>query len=187
MASANVPGPGPSSSNSSSNEIQNAFPLEGGCECRYIRYRMVTKPLIVHCCHCHRCQRVSGSAFAMNAMIEANRIVHLGPQPELKKVSEGHTLARCPKCYLVVWSNYDGPLLRFVKVGTLDNPGHCPPDMHIYTASKQPWVVLPEGTPASKQDYEREEVWSKESMERWDIFWEKIRIWEAKQEESSGS
>ena len=45
--------------------------FDGGCDCRRIRYRMTSRPLFVHCCHCRWCQRESGSAFALNAMIEA--------------------------------------------------------------------------------------------------------------------
>lgn len=47
---------------------------DGGCACRHVRYRMVTKPLFVHCCHCSWCQRETGAAFALNAMIEADRV-----------------------------------------------------------------------------------------------------------------
>jgi hypothetical protein len=41
------------------------FPLEGGCDCGEVRYRLTTRPLIVHCCHCRWCQRESGTAFAL--------------------------------------------------------------------------------------------------------------------------
>jgi hypothetical protein len=49
------------------------FPIEGGCDCRAVRYRMLSAPLFVHCCHCRWCQRESGASFALNAMIEADR------------------------------------------------------------------------------------------------------------------
>ena len=51
--------------------------FEGGCTCRHIRYRLAERPLFVHCCHCRWCQRDSGTAFAMNAMIEADRVEQL--------------------------------------------------------------------------------------------------------------
>ena len=158
--------------------ISNIYPLEGGCTCKYIRYRMESRPLIVHGCHCRWCQRETGSALAINAMIEHDLVTHLGPEPELVELpsesGDGQTYARCPKCRIAVWSNYGGPLLRFVRVGTLDQPDHCPPDIHIFTASKQPWVVLPEGVPAREGFYKRKEVWSEESMRRWDV-WQKQR------------
>jgi hypothetical protein len=108
---------------------KHPFPLEGGCACKYIRYRMGSRPLVVHGCHCHWCQRETGPAFAINAMIEHDRVTHLGPEPELintpSESGEGQVYARCPKCHIAVWSNYGGPLLRFVRVGTLDQPDHC--------------------------------------------------------------
>jgi hypothetical protein len=54
------------------------FPVDGGCSCRAVRYRMRSKPLFVHCCHCRWCQRESGAAFALNAMIESDRVETLG-------------------------------------------------------------------------------------------------------------
>jgi len=150
----------------------SAFPLEGGCDCRYVRYRMETQPLFVHCCHCRWCQRETGASFALNAMIEADRISVLGAEPELVDTPSasgyGQKIARCPKCRIAVWSHYAGagPLLRFVRVGTLDQPDLLPPDIHIFTASKQPWVVIPAGAPAVPEYYDREKYWPAESLAR---------------------
>jgi mannose-6-phosphate isomerase-like protein (cupin superfamily) len=148
------------------------FPIEGGCDCRALRYRMQSAPLVVHCCHCRWCQRESGAAFALNAMIEAERVTNLGVEPELVHTPSdsgaGQKIARCPNCRVAVWSHYAGagPVTKFVRVGTLDNPDLLPPDVHIFTASKQPWVLLPPGTPAFAEYYEREAVWSAESLAR---------------------
>ena len=148
------------------------FPIGGGCDCRKVRYRMETRPLFVHCCHCRWCQRESGASFALNAMIEADRVTELGQVPELvhtpSESGSGQVIARCSTCKLAVWSNYAGagPLVKFVRVGTLDNPDLLPPDIHIFTQSKQPWVVLPEGTPAVPEYYERERYWRAESLAR---------------------
>ncbi len=149
-----------------------AFPTEGGCDCRAVRFRLQAAPLIVHCCHCRWCQRESGAAFALNAMIEAARVTNLGVDPELvdtpSNSGAGQKIARCPACRVAVWSHYAGagPVVKFVRVGTLDNPDLLPPDVHIFTASKQPWVVLPPGTPAFAEYYERETVWPRESLAR---------------------
>ncbi|MFP5397040.1 MAG: GFA family protein [Gammaproteobacteria bacterium] len=149
-----------------------AFPADGGCDCRAVRYRMHTAPLVVHCCHCRWCQRETGSAFALNAMIESDRVTHLGIEPEIVDTPSesglGQRIARCPRCRVAVWSHYAGagPLTRFVRVGTLDDPDRLPPDVHIFTASKQPWVVLPPGARAFDAYYDRDEVWSPASLER---------------------
>ena len=146
--------------------------LDGGCTCGAVRYRMTTKPIIVHCCHCTWCQRESGAAFALNAMIEADRVVLLSGSPEVVDTPSasgmGQKITRCPSCRVALWSNYggSGDAIRFIRVGTLDEPERLPPDIHIYTASKQPWVILPPGTPAVAGFYEREEVWPEESLAR---------------------
>jgi hypothetical protein len=148
------------------------FSTEGGCDCRAVRYRLQTAPLFVHCCHCRWCQRETGTAFALNAMIEADRVVNLGVEPDMidtpSQSGLGQSIARCPTCRVAVWSHYagSGPAVLFVRVGTLDNPDLLPPDVHIFTASKQPWVVLPQGTPAVPEYYQREQLWPAESLAR---------------------
>jgi len=150
----------------------DAFPAEGGCDCRAVRYRMTSAPLFVHCCHCRWCQRESGAAFALNAMIESDRVLNLGIEPELVHTPSasglGQKVARCPACKVAVWSHYAGagPVIKFVRVGTLDDPDLLPPDVHIFTASRQPWVLLPSGTPAFEDYYEREALWPPQSLAR---------------------
>jgi hypothetical protein len=150
----------------------NDFPAEGGCDCRAVRFRLQSTPLFVHCCHCRWCQRESGAAFALNAMVEADRVINLGVEPEVVHTPSnsglGQKIARCPRCRVAVWSHYagSGPVVKFVRVGTLDNPDLLPPEVHIFTASKQPWLVLPEGTPAFAEYYERETLWPRESLAR---------------------
>ena len=150
----------------------DSFPAEGGCDCRAVRYRLETRPLFVHCCHCRWCQRESGASFALNAMIEGDRVTQLGQAPELintpSNSGSGQLIARCPACKVAVWSNYAGagPVVKFVRVGTLDDPDLLPPDIHIFTASKQPWVVLPSDSPAVPEYYDREAFWPADSLAR---------------------
>jgi hypothetical protein len=133
---------------------------------------MLTKPMFVHCCHCTWCQRETGTAFALNAMIEADRIELLQGDVEVVNTptnsGKGQKISRCPKCRIALWSNYSGAgdAVRFVRVGTLDEPGRFPPDIHIFTSTKQPWVMLPAGTPAVPEYYKASERWPKESLER---------------------
>ncbi len=150
----------------------DAFPIEGGCTCRAVRYRMATRPLFVHCCHCRWCQRESGASFALNAMIEADRVTLLQGQLEIVDTpsysGKGQRISRCTRCKVAVWSNYAGAgdAVHFVRVGTLDEPDRLPPDIHIFTASKQPWVVLPAGVPAVPEYYDRNAYWPGESLDR---------------------
>jgi hypothetical protein len=150
----------------------SAFTAEGGCTCRDIRYRLTSRPMFVHCCHCRWCQRETGASFALNAMIEADRVEVLAGTPEIvltpSNSGKGQKITRCPRCRVAVWSNYAGAgdAVRFVRVGTLDEPDRLPPDIHIFTASKQPWVVLPPGTPAVEEFYDREAYWPAASLAR---------------------
>jgi len=145
---------------------------DGGCTCRFVRYRLTSQPLFVHCCHCRWCQRETGAAFALNALIEADRVQLLHGEVELvdtpSESGKGQRIWRCPKCRIAVWSNYGGggDAVRFVRVGTLDEPDRLPPDVHIYTQSKQPWVVLPPGALAVPEYYKPAEIWPRESLER---------------------
>ncbi len=154
-------------------ETQDWTPLEGGCDCGHIRSRLEAPPLFVHCCHCRWCQRESGSAFALNALIESDRLTSLAGDVVLKALPSesgfGQTMARCPDCGVAVWSHYAsaGPLTSFVKVGTLDDPDRLPPDVHIFTDSRQPWVVLPEDTPAFARYYRQSEQWPAASLARY--------------------
>ena len=146
--------------------------FEGGCTCRHVRYRMKSQPMFVHCCHCRWCQRETGTAFALNAMIEADRVELTSGEVESvdtpSNSGKGQKIWRCPICYISIWSNYAGAgdKVRFMRVGTLDEPDRLPPDIHIFTMSKQPWVILPEGVPAVREYYNPKEMWPKASQER---------------------
>ena len=152
---------------------------EGGCDCGKVRYRLISAPIVVHCCHCRWCQRESGAAFALNAVIEAGRVELLSKAPERidtpSASGKGQAIFRCPQCKVAVWSHYAGAgdKAKFVRVGTLDDPDASPPDVHIFTASKQPWVVLPADTPAVPEYYDLREMWPAESIERRRVFREK--------------
>jgi hypothetical protein len=145
--------------------------LHGYCTCRAVRYHLTSAPLFVHCCHCRYCQRETGTAFALNTLIESDRVVHEGAIEVVltpTNSGKGQKITRCPTCRIALWSNYAGAgdALRFIRVGTLHEPDLLPPDIHIYTVSKQPWVILPPGTPAVPEYYTRDTYWPKPSLER---------------------
>lgn len=142
--------------------------LAGGCACGAVRYHLLSAPLIVHCCHC---QRQTGSAFVINALIESARIALLrgAPEPVPVPTDSGrpHDIHRCPACRTALWSDYGRrPALRFVRVGSLDDPAALPPDVHIYTRSRLPWLTLPADRPAFPAYYELAAVWPAESLAR---------------------
>ena len=145
---------------------------EGGCSCGQIRYAITAPPMFVHCCHCHWCQRETGSAFALNAMIESSHVEVITGTPEVimtpSESGKGQIIHRCPTCRMAVWSHYAGAgeAVAFVRVGTLDNPESAPPDIHIYTDSKQPWVIIPPGASQHPGYYKPREEWPESSQKR---------------------
>ncbi|HVZ90321.1 MAG TPA: GFA family protein [Rhizomicrobium sp.] len=145
--------------------------LEGRCSCGAVRYQLTRAPMFVHCCHCLDCQRQTGGAFALNALIETDRIELLSGAPVAVTVptdsGRPHDIYRCPDCQTALWSDYGRRgVLRFVRVGTLEDPKALKPDVHIFTRSKQPWVGLPPDIPAFEVYYDMKTLWPRESLER---------------------
>lgn len=147
--------------------------MKGGCTCGAIRYELRASILVTHGCHCTWCQRETGSAFAVNAVIETAHVALLSGAPiEVKTPSrsgKGQVIVRCPDCHVAVWSHYPtaGRRAAFIRVGTLDRPYDVTPDVHIFTSSKQPWVVLPPGAIAVPEFYNPADVWPPEARSRW--------------------
>lgn len=150
--------------------------MEGGCACGKVRYRLTSEPIVVHCCHCTWCQRETGSAFVLNAVIEADRVVTTGTRPERidtpSASGRGQAIFRCPDCKVALWSHYGGAGAKadFIRVGTLDDPTACPPDVHIFTQHKQPWLVLPDGAEAFAEFYTGKDVtriYGQDGAARW--------------------
>lgn len=125
--------------------------------------------MFVNCCHCTQCQRLTGSAFVINAVIETSRIAVSGEHPiRTDGPTEGrvHDIYRCRKCFTALWSDYGRRgWLAFVRVGSLDNPAALPPHAHIFTRSKLPWVNL-EGAPGFDIFYDMATLWPATSLER---------------------
>lgn len=150
--------------------------IEGGCTCGKVRYRLASAPIVVHCCHCRSCQRETGSGFVINAVIERDRLEIVAGKPERIETpsdsGKGQPIYRCPSCKVALWSHYatKGDLAAFVRVGTLDDPDATPPDVHIFTRSKQTWFELPADAEQYEIFYTGDDVlriYGAEGLERW--------------------
>ena len=147
-------------------------PIEGACTCGQVRFQLNRTPLFVHCCHCTWCQRESGSAFALNALIETSEVQLLAGEPVTVTVpsnsGKGQKVSRCPNCQTALWSHFNGAgdAIAFVRVGCLEQAKRFAPDIHIFTESKLPWLHLPEGIPTVPQYYRTSELWPEASLER---------------------
>ena len=138
--------------------------MDGRCACGEVRYRLTGRPFAVHCCHCRDCQRETGSAFVVNGLIEAQMVEVTAGEPETidtpSASGKGQKIVRCPTCRVALWSHYGGMggKAAFVRVGTLEDPDAWPPQVHIFTCSKQPWFELPEGAAAFEVFYSRDDL-----------------------------
>ena len=145
---------------------------KGQCDCGAVKYAMSTDPMFVHCCCCAQCQRQTGSAFVVNAIIEADRVSVEGPVREIELSTpsgKGQIITRCTECGVAVFSNYlvrEGKL-RYIRVGTLDDPARCPPDVQIFTSDLPSWVRLNPEIPSFEKMYVFKDVWPADAFARW--------------------
>jgi len=144
---------------------------EGGCSCGAVRYRLHGAPMFVHCCHCTQCQRATGSAFVVNAIIEADRVEMLGGEiavtPGPSESGRPHDVHRCAACGTAMWSDYGRRrVMIFLRVGALDDPSVFPPDVHIFARSKAAWFALPDATRVFDVYYDMQALWPAESLAR---------------------
>ncbi len=145
--------------------------MEGSCPCGAVRYRLLDRPMFVNCCHCSWCQRETGTAFALNAVIEVDRLEVTGPIDYVMTPSasgRGQEIARCPHCRVALFSHYSGAgrLAAFVRVGTMERPDLCPPGAHIFTSTRQSWLRLDPAVPAFPEFYDLAALWPAESLAR---------------------
>lgn len=145
---------------------------DGQCFCGAVRYRLHGRPMFIHCCHCRDCQKQTGSAFAINGLIEDERIEILAGQPVAVEMATDsgypHDIYRCAACRTALWSDYGRRgWLKFIRISTLAAADDFVPDVHIYTRSKLPWVVLPEGARAFEEYYDVAREWPAETMQRY--------------------
>jgi hypothetical protein len=127
--------------------------------------------MFTHCCHCLDCQKQTGGAFAINALIEASQIEMLKgePKPYAMATDSGrpHDIYRCEQCGVALWSDYGRRrYLYFVRVPTLDAPHAITPDVHIFTRKKVPWVRIPDGARVFDEFYDMKAEWPAESLAR---------------------
>lgn len=170
-------------------------PLTGHCICKTITYTLTAAPMITHCCHCTYCQHETGSAFALNAVIECYNFVVTSPSSPLlanrpsPAAPDGsqHVVAYCPNrdCNTDLFAYYGANTATvYVKAGSLDDASRArvSPDVHIFADSKVAWVDLrgevERGVGVFEEFYERDEVWSVEARGRL----AKLRAWRVEQE-----
>lgn len=124
----------------------------GGCQCEHIRYELTGTPWTIYACHCHICQKQSGSAFGLSVIfVEVEMKITSGTLRHF--VREGHEdrMMRCyfcPECGSRIyhqWYNEEGdlPFLN-LKPGSLDDTSWIKPGAHVWMSSAQGWEAYHE-------------------------------------------
>jgi hypothetical protein len=125
------------------------FPVEGGCVCGAVRYKLTAPPLSVYACHCRDCQRFASGPYAIGIIVDLENFAVSGPTVFTERIAEsGRTVRQfaCSRCACRIWhENAPGPAI--VRAGTLDEPAWARPAVHTWTRSKLPWIELG-GAPA---------------------------------------
>ncbi|POF27977.1 GFA family protein [Roseibium marinum] len=123
------------------------LPIEGGCQCGQLRYRITKPPLTYYACHCTVCQRQSGSAFGSSLMLEADGVELTGTCETFGPTGgSGRPMecTFCPSCGVRITHRKVGSDILVVKPGTLDRRSWLVPAGHIFTATRLPWIRLGE-------------------------------------------
>ena len=126
-------------------------PITGGCRCGAVRYRVAIATLPpCYACHCHQCQRWSGSAFSQQALVPEAALDVTGPIVEYRRTAEDSTSHHriCGECHARIHNTSTRrPGMAVLRAGTLDRAEELRCVLHIFTASKQAWLVLPDEVP----------------------------------------
>ena len=70
---------------------------------------------------------------------------------------------------------YIGPGRLNVRTKTLEDPSNFPPQVHIFTKDKDPWLNLLDKEKCFETAYDREKTWPEESIKRYKECLEKIK------------
>ena len=143
----------------------------GRCSCGRIKFHLVGAPLFTQACHCTDCQRFTGAAFGIGVlMLENDLCIDEGePATYEHPTASGnrHTAAFCVHCGTYLWGWYSlRPGVVVVRPGTLDDRQATQPQAHVWTRSKLPWVIIPDGVPTFPMGYKTPEVWPEASLQR---------------------
>ena len=134
-------------------------PLSGGCACGRVRYDLIADPITLYACHCTDCQTETGSSFTLSLFVHEGSILLVRGDPRSReyRLPDGRERRshRCPDCDVSLWGNPRRfPELLNLQPGTLDETSWLRPVGHIWTRSRQPWVVIPEGALCYEQQPE---------------------------------
>ena len=154
--------------------MKNNQSLTGGCICGQVKYQIIDKPLFTQACHCKDCKVLTGSSYVVNSSILENTLIVEGEvsSTELKAGSGASCKTYfCTKCGTYIYADYDTAVGRLtVRTKTLDNAEKFPPQVHIFTKDKDPWLNLPEDVICFKEMYDQKKTWPEESLNKYNEY-----------------
>jgi hypothetical protein len=123
------------------------YPIEGGCNCGKVRYRITKEPLTVYVCHCHLCQKRTGSAFSMQVVFPADAFELMAGEPikrdRILPDGKSNVSLVCPLCFSRISTRREDFLTVSIRAGTLDDTSWLKPVAQLWTSSAQPWAIVP--------------------------------------------
>ena len=154
--------------------MQNNQSLKGGCMCGQVKYQIIDKPLFTQACHCKDCKILTGSSYVVNSSVLENTLIVDGEVSSKElKAGSGATYKTyfCTKCGTYVYADYDSAVGRLtVRTKTLDNSEKFPPQVHIFTKDKDPWLNLSEDVICFKEMYDQKKTWPEESLNKYNEY-----------------
>ena len=125
--------------------------ITGGCLCGAVRYTITAPPITVRTCWCRLCQKIGAGSATVNAMFATEAVTVEGELSDYESVADsGNKMHRrfCPKCGTHVFSGAEvRPGITGVRVGSMDNPEACGPEVTIWTKEAPSWACISETLP----------------------------------------
>jgi hypothetical protein len=116
------------------------LPLEGGCLCGAVRYRLSAEPTHAGYCHCRMCQRSAGAPVVAWLSMAREGFAWTGGTPAVYRSSQKAERLFCPACGTqLVFREPAEPHFLDVTLASLDDPGAVRPGRHIWTSSRIAW------------------------------------------------
>jgi hypothetical protein len=122
--------------------------LEGGCLCGALRYAASAPPIDTGYCHCSLCRRSTGAPVLAWASVAVAAFAYVHGAPAIYASSSRGQREFCARCgtQICYRQTRDAHTVD-INTGSLDEPGLCPPQMHIYHADRIGWFETADTLP----------------------------------------
>jgi len=120
------------------------LPMDGGCRCGEVRFRISEPPMFTGICHCIGCQKMTGGAYSVSVAVPRGGFA----------LTEGETVVgglrgeqlhhqHCDSCKSWVYTDFE-PDMGFVNVRAtmLDDPSWVTPFVQSFTSEALPWALV---------------------------------------------